>query len=117
MSSVSSVLEQIAGQIADQPVTRKLLSEASVWRDRTLRLQEGALGALNVPTAADLARVERRVRSVAEGLARLEEHVDRVEATVRRDAGDGASVQALRAELATLRAQLEAPDETLASTE
>lgn len=94
--------------IVDQPLARRLLSEASGLRDRTIRMQEATLAAFNLPTAADLARLERRLRGVSDSLTRLDEHLDRVERQIRRTdrAADTETLRDLRGEIAALREEL-----------
>lgn len=111
---MSSLLERVAKALeplVDQPITQRLLTEASAARDRTLRLQEATLGALNLPTASDLARLERRLRSLTDGLERVEDHLDRVEARVRKtnQPADVPELEALREEIAELRKDLGTP--------
>ena len=48
-------------------------------RERATQAQEAAFGALNVPTAADIERLTRRVRNVAQRLESIEDAVDRVD--------------------------------------
>jgi predicted nucleic acid-binding Zn-ribbon protein len=113
---MSSPFEQVSKALeplVDQPVMQRLLSEASSMRDRTMRLQEAALGALNLPTASDLTKLERRIRGLAESLERLEDHLDRVEARLRtsqQSAAGSAEIDELRSEIAALRAQLAGKD-------
>ena len=98
---MSTPFEQVSEQVSkaleplvDQPLTQRLLSEASALRDRTVRAQEATLAALNLPTAADLAKLERRVKSLSDALGDLSDRLDRLESQVRRldkavDNGDG----------------------------
>lgn len=84
---MSSPLERIASMLeplADQPVARELLSAASAARNYALRAQEAVLGALSLPTANDVAKLERRVRSQTDEIARLEDQLDRMETRLRR---------------------------------
>lgn len=84
MSSPRERIIALFEPLADQPVARDLLSVASAARDYALRAQETALGALSLPTANDVAKLERRLRSMTDGLSRLEDQVDRIESRLRR---------------------------------
>lgn len=111
---MSFLLERLARALeplVDQPIAQRLLTEASAARDRTLRLQEATLGALNLPTANDLARLERRLRSLTDGLERVEDHLDRVDARVRssQQPSDIPELESLRKEIAELRKDLHKP--------
>jgi len=90
---MSTPFEQVTKALeplVDQPLTQRLLTEASALRDRTLRAQEATLAALNLPTAADLAKLERRIRSLSDALGGLSDRIDRLESQVRRlDKGEG----------------------------
>jgi len=84
---MSTPFEQVTKALeplVDQPITQRLLTEASALRDRTLRAQEATLAALNLPTAADLTKLERRVKSLTDALGDLSDRLDRLETQVRR---------------------------------
>ncbi|PWN04204.1 hypothetical protein DJ010_00680 [Nocardioides silvaticus] len=88
---MSTPFEQVSEQVTkaleplvDQPLTQRLLTEASALRDRTVRAQEATLAALNLPTAADLAKLERRIKSLSDALGDITDRLDRLETQVRR---------------------------------
>lgn len=88
---MSTPFEQVSEQVTkaleplvDQPLTQRLLAEASALRDRTVRAQEATLAALNLPTAADLAKLERRIKSLSDALGDITDRLDRLETQVRR---------------------------------
>ena len=94
---MSTPFEQVSEQVTkaleplvDQPLTQRLLTEASALRNRTVRAQEATLAALNLPTAADLAKLERRIKSLSDALGDITDRLDRLETQVRRieKAGD-----------------------------
>lgn len=76
-----SRLEQLAHllePLVDQPVTQRLLTEASAMRDRAIRAQEATMAVLGLPTAADVERLERRIRGLNDTVADLEEDIARL---------------------------------------
>ena len=81
---------KLAQELIENPVVSGALSRAFGTRERAMRAQEAALGALNLPSAADLERLTRRVRSVSQRLERtgssrsLEDRLDKIEATLER---------------------------------
>lgn len=75
---------KLAQELLDNPVVSGALSAALETRERAMRAQEVALGALNLPSASDLERLTRRLRSVSQRLEALEDGVDRVEQRVTR---------------------------------
>jgi len=59
------------------------LSAALGTRERAMRAQEAALGALNLPSASDLERLTRRLRSVSQRLEGIEDGLDRLEQRIQ----------------------------------
>src|SRR6201996_9705468 len=88
--------EEVVGRVAqgvlENPMVAGALSRAFETRERAVRAQEVAMGALNLPSASDLERLTRRIRSVyqalegiEDGLARLDERLGRVGTTQALD--------------------------------
>jgi hypothetical protein len=78
--------------VMEHPVVTGALSAASESRTRALRAQESAMGALNLPSAGDLERLTRRLRSVSQRLEGIEDGLDRLESRLDR-AGSMKEVQ------------------------
>jgi hypothetical protein len=55
------------------------IARAFEAREKALQAQEAALGALNLPSAADIERVTRRLRSLSQRLEGIEDAIDRLE--------------------------------------
>src|ERR1700731_4943738 len=70
---------KLAQELLDNPVVSGALSAAFETRERAMRAQEAAMGALNLPSASDLERLTRRLRGVSQRLGGVEEGLDRVE--------------------------------------
>lgn len=70
---------KFAQELLENPVVSGALSAALETRERAMRAQEVALGALNLPAASDLERLTRRLRSVSQRLEGVEDVLDRVE--------------------------------------
>jgi predicted nucleic acid-binding Zn-ribbon protein len=70
---------KLAQELLDNPVVSGALSAAFETRERAARAQEMAMGALNLPSASDLERLTRRLRSVSQRLEGIEDGVDRLE--------------------------------------
>src|ERR1700759_5565714 len=75
---------KLAQELLENPVVSGALSAAFETRERALRAQEAAMGALNLPSASDLERLTRRVRSVSQRLEGIEDGVDRLDDRLRR---------------------------------
>jgi len=70
---------KLAQELLDNPVVSGALSAAFETRERAMRAQEVAMGALNLPSASDLERLTRRLRSVSQRLEGIEDALDRLE--------------------------------------
>jgi chromosome segregation ATPase len=73
---------KLAQELLENPVVSGAVSAALETRERAMRAQEAALGALNLPSASDLERLTRRLRSVSQRLEGVEDVLDRVEERV-----------------------------------
>jgi chromosome segregation ATPase len=83
MEKVSRQGEEALGRIAEElianPVVNGAVARAFEARERAVQAQEAALGALNLPSAADIERVTRRLRSLSQRLEGIEDAIDRLE--------------------------------------
>jgi hypothetical protein len=70
---------KLAQELLENPVVSGALSAAFETRERAMRAQEVAMGALNLPSASDLERLTRRLRGVSQRLEGIEDGLDRVE--------------------------------------
>src|SRR5438477_12965518 len=70
---------KLAQELLDNPVVSGALSAAFETRERAMRAQELAMGALNLPSASDLERLTRRLRSISQRLEGIEDGLDRLE--------------------------------------
>lgn len=71
-------LGRIAQELLDNPLVTGALQRTFDARERAAQAQEAAMSALNLPSAADLERLTRRVRSVGQRLEGIEDGVDRL---------------------------------------
>lgn len=94
---------KLAQDLLDNPVISGALSAAFETRERAVRAQEIAMGALNIPSASDLERLTRRLRGVSQRLEGIEDGLDRVE---QRIGGLGNS-SAIEQRLAAIEQALE----------
>jgi chromosome segregation ATPase len=72
-------LGQFAQQLLESPLVHRALAGAFDAREKAVQAQEAAMGALNLPSAADLERLTRRVRSLSQRLEGIEDGVDRLD--------------------------------------
>ena len=79
-------LGKLAQDLLENPLVNSAISRAFGAREKAGQAQEAALGALNIPSAADIERVTRRLRSVSQRLESIEDTLDRVEERLAKPA-------------------------------
>jgi chromosome segregation ATPase len=83
MEKLSRQGEEALGKVAEElianPVVNGAITRAFEAREKAVQAQEAALGALNLPSAADIERVTRRLRSLSQRLEGIEDAIDRLE--------------------------------------
>jgi chromosome segregation ATPase len=109
-------LGKLAQDLLENPLINGALARAFEAREKAVQAQEVAMGALNIPSAADVERLTRRLRSVSQRLEGLEDGVDRLDQRLASLGAMGAldgrlasieeSVTALTREVAALREAL-----------
>jgi hypothetical protein len=114
---ISRTGEEALGKIAEElianPVVNSAIARAFDAREKAVQAQEAAMGALNLPSAADIERVTRRLRSLSQRLEGIEDAMDRIEERARGDAGEGrlAAIEGrldeIARDVASLRAALD----------
>jgi DNA repair ATPase RecN len=72
-------LGKLAEELAGNPLVTGALQRAFEAREKAVAAQNVAMGALNIPSAADIERLTRRLRSVSQRLEAIEDTLDRVE--------------------------------------
>ena len=75
-------LGKLAQDLLSNPLVNGAIARAFEAREKATQAQEVAFGALNIPSAADLERLTRRVRSVSQRLEGIEDGVDRLDETL-----------------------------------
>jgi chromosome segregation ATPase len=75
-------LGKIAEELISNPVINGAIARAFEAREKAVQAQEVAMGALNLPSAADIERVTRRLRSLSQRLEGIEDAIDRLEERV-----------------------------------
>ena len=74
--------EQAIGEFAqallDSQVLENAVAAAFGAREKAVEAQHAAMSALNLPSAGDVERLERRIRSLSQRLEDVEDQIDRV---------------------------------------
>jgi hypothetical protein len=94
---------KLAQELLENSVVSSALSAAFETRERALRAQEAAMGALNIPSASDIERLTRRVRSVSQRLEGIEDGLDRLDSRLDRSR----EIKSLEERLERIEAALE----------
>jgi CRP-like cAMP-binding protein len=84
-------LGKLAQDLLENPLVNGALTRAFEAREKATQAQEAALGALNIPSAADVERLTRRLRSVSQRLEGIEDGVDRLDQRLADLKADGAN--------------------------
>lgn len=90
---------EVAQALLDSQVLENAVAAAFGAREKALEAQQAAMAALNLPSAGDVERLERRLRSLSQRLEEVEDELDRV----------GREASGLRRELATERRAKDEP--------
>jgi chromosome segregation ATPase len=69
-------LSDLAQALLDNPLFGQALTTAMGAGERAAHAQRTAMGALNIPTASDLERLEQRFRSLSNRLEAVEDQLD-----------------------------------------
>jgi chromosome segregation ATPase len=72
-------LGKLTEELISNPMVNAALSRALDAREKAAQAQEAAMGALGIPSAADVERLTRRLRSVSQRLEGIEDALDRLE--------------------------------------
>lgn len=85
-------IAELAQALLDSQVLENAVAAAFGARERAQEAQHAAMSALNLASAADVERLERRLRSLSQRLDGVEDEVDRVArdvAEIRRQLAAG----------------------------
>ncbi len=71
-------ISELAQALLDSNVLENAVHAAFGAREKALEAQHAAMAALNLPSAGDVERLERRLRSLSQRLDEVEDEMDRV---------------------------------------
>ena len=110
-SQGQDALGKLAQDLLENPLVHGALARAFEAREKAAQAQEVAMGALNLPSAADLERLTRRVRSLSQRLEGIEDGVDRLDqhlASLQGTAGLDKRLEAIQERLDQIAKDLDA---------
>ncbi|MDX6704578.1 MAG: hypothetical protein QOK16_4874 [Solirubrobacteraceae bacterium] len=102
-------LGRMAEDLLANPLVSGAIQRAFDAREKASAAQEAAFGALNIPTAGDIERLTRRVRSVSQRLEGIEDGIDRLDerlAALPPADGVNARLERIEEQLTALTVQL-----------
>lgn len=99
-------LGKALSELLENPLLTGAIGRAFEAREKVSEAQEVAMGALNLPSAADIERLTRRLRAVSNRLEGIEDGVDRLDRALT-PSGVEARLIAIEGHLQTLTGKLE----------
>ena len=113
--SGEDAIGRLAQEMLDNPVVSGALSRAFEARERASQAQGVAMGALNLPSANDVERLTRRIRSLGQRLDGIEDSVDVMNDRLASGAAAGITegIESIRETLDSISGRLDAIEEKL----
>jgi hypothetical protein len=105
--STEERLGRALSDLLENPLLTGAIGRAFDAREKASQAQEVAMGALNIPSAADIERLTRRLRSVSHRLEGIEDGVHRLDRALS-PSGVEARLSAIEEQLGSLTRKLEA---------
>jgi hypothetical protein len=69
---------RLADDLIENPVINSALSRAFSAREKVAQAQQSAMDALNLPSASELEKLGRRLRTISQRLEEVEDAVDKI---------------------------------------
>jgi chromosome segregation ATPase len=77
-NQAEDTIGRIADDLLENPMINSALQSAFTAREKVGQAQQSAMEALNIPTASDVDKLARRLRSISQRLEEVEDGVDKV---------------------------------------
>ena len=77
-NQAEDTIGKLADDLLENPMINSALQSAFTAREKVGQAQQSAMEALNLPTASDLDKLARRLRSISQRLEEVEDGVDKV---------------------------------------
>jgi chromosome segregation ATPase len=85
-------LGKALSELLENPLLTGAIGRAFDAREKAVQAQEVAMGALNIPSAADIERLTRRLRSVSLRLEGIEDGVERLDRALSPASADRSEI-------------------------
>jgi hypothetical protein len=92
--------------LLENPLITGAIGRAFDAREKATQAQELAMGALNIPSAADIERLTRRIRSISQRLEGIEDGIDKIDRSLAPAAVE-ARLAAIEQQLASVSGRLD----------
>ena len=112
-------LGKLAQELLENPAVNAAIGRVLDAREKAVQAQQVAMGALNIPSASDIERLTRRVRSVSQRLEGIEDGVDKLDRRMQElsaAGGIGERLTAIEEQLALVTKELVEIRETVVGT-
>jgi hypothetical protein len=104
--STEERLGKALSELLENPLLTGAIGRAFDAREKASQAQEVAMGALNIPSAADIERLTRRLRAVSHRLEGIEDGVDKLDRALA-PAGVETRLVAIEAQLTALTEKID----------
>jgi hypothetical protein len=94
-------------ELLENPILTGAIGRAFDAREKAAQAQELAMGALNLPSASDIERLTRRLRSFSQRIEGIEDGIDRLDRTLAAKTAAAGAGRAVEARLGGIERQLQ----------
>ena len=98
---------RLADDLLENPVLNSALSRAFTAREKVAQAQQTAMDALNLPSASELEKLGRRLRTISQRLEEVEDAVDKIGVRLETLAEEARSGSKLSDQLGRMEVRLE----------
>ena len=98
---------RFADDLLENPVINSALSRAFTAREKVAQAQQTAMDALNLPSASELEKLGRRLRTISQRLEEVEDAVDKIGIRLETLAEEARSGSKLSDQLGRMEVRLE----------
>jgi DNA repair ATPase RecN len=98
---------RLADDLLENPMINSALSRAFTAREKVAQAQQSAMDALNLPSASELEKLGRRLRTISQRLEEVEDAVDKIGIRLEALSDDARSGSHLSDQLGRMEVRLE----------
>jgi hypothetical protein len=98
---------RLADDLLENPMINSAISRALTAREKVAQAQQSAMDALNLPSASELEKLGRRLRTVSQRLEEVEDAVDKIGVRLETLSDEARSGSKLSEQLGRMEVRLE----------